>query len=260
MWSREGIKTNAKGFLKKHYWQAFIVCLIFTVLTGDHFQGELNRRNNDYRYNENIAIEERFEDIKIPLETGYDGLNFFLDKVGLFPLAYLGMSVFIFMTVLWIIIALFLNPLLSVGKNRFFLNGFKDDVDIKYLFSTFNKEEFWGVFKCMFITGLYNFLWFLVFIIPGIVKAYEYRFVPYLLTKDPNLTASEAIARSREMTDNEKWNMFVLDLSFIGWNLLGALFFGIGGIFVTPYYEATYAKLYNVLSGNDDLEDHIILE
>lgn len=260
MWTRVDIKNYAKDFLKKHYWKAFLVCLIFTILTGDHFNSDSN--NNNYRDYNNPYIEETILDNRlIPVETTYDGLNFFLDMFGWFPIAFIGMGMFTMMIIIWIVIALFLNPLLSVGKNRFFLNGFKGDVDIKYLFSTFNSEEFWGIFKCMFITGLYNFLWFLLLIIPGIVKSYEYYFVPYILTKEPSLTATEAIQRSRELTDGEKWNMFVLDLSFIGWYILGGLFFGIGGIFVNPYKEATYARLYNLLSGNDsDFDEEYILD
>jgi uncharacterized membrane protein len=251
MWTRAELKTYAKDFLKKHYWKAFLVCLIFTILTGNHFEGNANPRY-EFRYNTDNFIEERIEDGRIiSLETGYDALNFFLEKIGLFPLAFIGAGIFFTMILIWIVITLFLNPLLSVGKNRFFLNGFNGDTDIKYLFSTFNKYEFWGIFKCMFITGLYTLLWSLLLIIPGIIKSYEYRFVPYLLTKDPNLTAREAIEMSRQLTDDQKWNMFVLDLSFIGWYLLGLIFFGIGGIFVNPYKEATFARLFNVLSGND---------
>ena len=59
------------------------------------------------------------------------------------------------------------------------------------------------------------------------------------------------------MTDGHKWNMFVLDLSFIGWHILGALFFGIGGIFVIPYEEASFARLYNIISGSDDNEINV---
>ena len=76
--------------------------------------------------------------------------------------------------------------------------------------------------------------------------------VPYLLTDNIDLTSNEAIEISRGLTNDHKLDMFVLDLSFLGWYLLGALLFGIGVFFVTPYYEATIARLYNVLSGNDD--------
>ncbi len=62
------------------------------------------------------------------------------------------------------------------------------------------------------------------------------------------------------MTDGHKMDMFILDLSFIGWYILGSLFFGIGGIFVNPYKEATMARLYNILSGNDRIDDTAILE
>ena len=62
------------------------------------------------------------------------------------------------------------------------------------------------------------------------------------------------------MTYGHKWDMFLLDLSFLGWYLLGLLFFGIGSIFVYPYEEATYAKLYNILSGNDSMDNDILLE
>lgn len=260
MWTREIVKTYAKDFLKKYYWKAFIVCLIVTIITGSHTKGRNNDREDNYDNNPRIEIEEFIgERNVVPIETNYDGLNFVLRRLGLLPLAYMGWGLFFILIVLSIIISITIGSLLNVGKNRFFLNGFKEDVSITYLFSTFRKGEFWGIFKCMFITGFYNFLWSLLLIIPEIIKYYEYRFVPYILTDEPNIEAKEAIERSMWMTNGEKWNMFVLDLSFIGWYLLGLLFFGIGGIFVHPYHEASFAKLYNILSGNDNLPN-IILE
>ena len=64
---------------------------------------------------------------------------------------------------------------------------------------------------------LYTFLWSLLLLIPGIVKAYEYRMVPYLLADYPELSTEEAFRISREMMNGEKMNTFILDLSFIGW-------------------------------------------
>lgn len=103
-------------------------------------------------------------------------------------------------------------------------------------------------------------LWTLLLIIPGIVKSYEYRLVPYILSEEPYLPSDEVISKSRDMTDGHKWDMFVLDLSFLGWHLLGYLFFGIGSIFVHPYEQATYAKLYDTLSGSDSMDNDIVLE
>ena len=89
------------------------------------------------------------------------------------------------------------------------------------------------------------FLWGLLFVIPGIVKSYEYRMVPYILAENPNLQMSEVFALSREMTMNQKMNIFVLDLSFIGWSLLSVCTCGLLAIFyVNPYVQATNAELF----------------
>ncbi|HMA58988.1 MAG TPA: DUF975 family protein, partial [Halanaerobiales bacterium] len=81
-------------------------------------------------------------------------------------------------------------------------------------------------------------------IIPGIIKYYAYRLVPYLLAENPDLGHKRAIQLSQDMMKDEKLKVFILDLSFLGWFILGALFFGIGVLFVQPYYDATNAELY----------------
>lgn len=256
LWTRSELKNYAKDFLRKHYWKAFIVCLIFSLLTGNSSNSRSDSNSNSgYTYPENTIEEYIGIEESLIYETGSRGIKDFFSSMGFFPLNFIGASIFSFIIILWIIISLFIGPLLEVGKNRFFLKGFEGDVEIKYLFSTFNREEFWGIFKCMFITGLKNFLWFLLLIIPGIIKSYEYSMVPYLLTKDSTLSSYEAIEISRSLTNGHKWEMFVLDLSFIGWYILGSLLFGLGIFFVTPYHQATIARLYNVLSGDDDKKD-----
>jgi uncharacterized membrane protein len=71
--------------------------------------------------------------------------------------------------------------------------------------------------------------------------------VPYILADNPDLGADKAITLSRKMMDGNKFNLFVMELSFLGWYLLGILAFGIGFLFVNPYYNATEAQLYLVL-------------
>ena len=73
---------------------------------------------------------------------------------------------------------------------------------------------------------------------------YAYRMVPYILADNPNIGHRRAIDLSNQMTMGEKFEIFVLDLSFLGWYLLGVLAFGIGVLFVQPYYDATNAELY----------------
>ena len=78
--------------------------------------------------------------------------------------------------------------------------------------------------------------------------------VPYILVENPNIEPSKAIRQSIQMTDGHKMNMFILDLSFLGWYILGTLMLGIGVLFVNPYYEATYAQLYVSLKDDTTIE------
>lgn len=267
MWTRREIKTYAKDFLRKHYWKAFLVCLIATLLSGgggsnsnsnnnDNNDNNYNNYNNDGNYFEedNFYEEDSFYEENIIDGFEYDNPVFnFMSRRFRSPIFLLGGGMFLIMAVVLSVLLITVGFAIEVGKSRFFLEGFKGDVGIGKLFSTFNSKEYFFIVKTQFLRMLYNFLWTLVFIIPGIVKSYEYRFVPYILSEKPDLSENEVITKSREMTRGHKWEMFVLDLSFMGWYLLGGLLFGIGVFFVDPYNEATYARLYNVLSGNDDI-------
>lgn len=254
MWTRSDLKSYAKDFLRKHYWKAFIVCLVFTLLTGGD---NSSSGGSDVEYTESPTIESQYNIGNNTINnTGINGLMKLFSIYTSFPIWLIRTSIVSFIALILVFLSLFIGPLITVGKNRFFLQGFKGDAKITYLFSTFNRKEFWGIFKCIFITNIKNFLWALLLVIPGIIKSYEYYMVPYLLTKDSNLTSREAIKISRDLTQGHKWDMFVLDLSFLGWYLLGALLFGVGIFFVVPYEEATKARLYNVLSGNDDIDEN----
>lgn len=81
------------------------------------------------------------------------------------------------------------------------------------------------------------FLYSLLFVIPGIVKSYSYRFVPYLTEDEPDLDPQQILALSQEMTQGIKLDLFVLDLSFFLWYLLGAVTFNIGTYFIRPLYQ-----------------------
>ena len=86
-----------------------------------------------------------------------------------------------------------------------------------------------------------------LFIVPVVNKAYEYHMIPYLLAENPNLSASEAFSLTKQTTTGQKADLFVLDLSLLGWIILGALCCGIGLLFVQPYPEATKAEVYLIL-------------
>lgn len=117
------------------------------------------------------------------------------------------------------------------------------------------KSEYGNIILVTFMKQLFVFLWSLLFVIPGIVKTYEYRMVPYLVAENPKIDYKEALERSRAMMDGEKWNAFVLDLSFLGWWLLTGFTGGLLAIFwTTPYVCSTNAELYEALKAKTGID------
>ena len=94
---------------------------------------------------------------------------------------------------------------------------------------------------------LYTVLWTLLFIIPGIVKSYSYAMSPYLQQDRADKDWRRCIDDSKEMMNGHKWSLFCLDLSFIGWYIVGALCLGIGVLWVTPYHQTARANFYEAL-------------
>lgn len=92
--------------------------------------------------------------------------------------------------------------------------------------------------------AIFVILWTLLFIIPGLVKTYSYAMTPYILYENPQLTANQAITESRRLMDGNKWRLFCLEMSFIGWAFLSLFTFGIGVLWLRPYMEAAYAAFY----------------
>lgn len=102
------------------------------------------------------------------------------------------------------------------------------------------------VIWCSILVGIKVFLWSLLFYFPGFIAAYRYRFAMINIISDPSLSASQAIALSCEQTNGMKLDLFVLDLSFIGWRLLSSLTFGILDIWLTPYITLSELGYYEM--------------
>ena len=234
MWTRLDIKTKAKEVLKLSYWKAFLVSIILAIVTGGSQGGPIN-----FRFN--------FDDIRVIRNIGNMGLPSFN-----FSTTFIIAFMVIFFTTMIIGLAikiLLLYPLI-VGGRRYFKRASENEVNLGYLGYSFNGSRYLNIVKTMFYKGLLLFLWFLLLIIPGIIKSYAYAMVPYILADNPQIGYKRAIELSNKMTDGEKLNMFILDLSFIGWYLLGILALGVGVLFVHPYYNQTKAELYLVLRHN----------
>lgn len=118
--------------------------------------------------------------------------------------------------------------------------------DTKDLFS--EMDRFGDGFLLNLLRGLFVFLWCLLFIIPGFIAAYSYAMAPFIMQENPGMKAKEAISASKEMMDGHKWDLFVLDLSFIGWHLLCSLTLGIGYLWLNPYMNTSHAAFYRQLN------------
>lgn len=146
--------------------------------------------------------------------------------------------------VVGLLISIFLLAPLQVGCYRWYILNRTSNPPMGELLNSF-RNGYFNTAKIMFCKGLYTTLWSLLFIIPGIIKAYEYSMIPYLLAENPNMSKQEAFAISKELMDGNKFNAFVLDLSFILWNFVGALALGLPGVFfVNPYVQLTNVELY----------------
>jgi uncharacterized membrane protein len=108
-------------------------------------------------------------------------------------------------------------------------------------------NQFGRAFGCMFLTGLFTFLWSLLLVIPGIVKAFSYMLTPYIVLEHPELSVTEAITESRRLMDGNKWRAFFLGLSFLGWWILGILTCGILFLWIAPYQGITFGAFYRAV-------------
>ena len=120
-----------------------------------------------------------------------------------------------------------------------------EKADFTYLFNGF-KEKFGETVIVSVLTYVYIFLWSLLFVIPGIVKSYSYAATMYLV-KEKGLTGNDAITESRKLMDGNKFRLFCLDLSFIGWYILGSLCFGVGVLWVEAYRGVARAAFFEEL-------------
>ena len=116
-----------------------------------------------------------------------------------------------------------------------------EQVQAGCIFDFFKESRLWVTILLMYV---YTFLWTLLLIVPGIIKGFSYAMTPFILKDNPNMKNNEAIELSMAMMDGHKWDLFCLELSFIGWALLCILTLGIGYLWLSPYMYASYAAFY----------------
>ena len=307
MWTRAELKDRAKMCLSRYYWAAFLVSLIFAILSGFGGSNANTQRITSYLEQNESGNSQTDQSSLIPGELGGDGslsgntgsgLASGIELVpglgdaygpgagnagsmvasNLFYRLFAGAVIVI--VIISVVIGIFVQPLFEIGRNRFYMesrvtgqsagigklfwgfsNGYLKLVGTQFLRGLitesvvilasllgflvilFNGVEwigsvFWAVMICATI-GAFVSVYF----------QYCYLMVPYILAENPDMKTMEVLRLSKEMMDGQKWNAFVLGLSFLGWQLLGTLLCGIGTFFVQPYVDATFAELYAVLRG-----------
>lgn len=293
-WTRKELKEKGKKTFKKNYWKCVLVAIILAVVTGSLSGGfsassfGTHSKNKDHKYSYDIELgedgftgtftDEQIDEIAEDLNLSDEEKAEFEKTVndpelmesiessaeemsdGAIVVFVIIMLLFVFLIIAVItafaiaIDVIFFNPI-QMGCNRFFYRNLDEDAKVSNVLFAYDNN-FKNTAKILFFRDLFTGLWTLLFIIPGFVKAYEYRMIPYLLAENPDMTKEEAFAESKKLMAGNKWKAFVLDLSFIGWYILTLLTCGILGVFyVHPYKAATNAALYEKLRYGVTLED-----
>ena len=282
MWDRKELKQRGMAAFKANYWRTVLVCFLlsFFVLGGSASIGGARRSLNiTHVYNTPSVQSSQSGEITVN-GTSYgsvadalealDDLDFDdleLDELlpagsqafdsdsetGAAILAVVGAVIVLVVAIVLLLSSVLkifvLNPL-EAGCRNFLLRNATGESDLGDIGFGFTPD-YWRNVKTLFLRDLFRFLWGLLLIVPGIIKRYSYRMAPYILADRPELSGTEVLTLSRQMMNGHKWKTFVLDLSFLGWNILSALTFGLLGIFyVNPYRQCTNAELYRELKNS----------
>lgn len=251
-WNRADLKIRAKESFGKNYWASVIVSLVILIVTAGGGAGSGRSASSTVQKTYDMQTEAEYYN-KTLSETMDQMLSSFgsFDRLTKWGILMLVLAAVIVAGIIAVIFSIFIGNVLEVGGRRFYIENLYSRPGAGRVAYGFTSGYYWNVVKVMFLRQLFIFLWSLLLVIPGIIKAYEYYMVPYLLAEYPDMTWAEASVRSREMMRGNKWNTFILEISFLPWIILSAVTFGIAGVFyVNPYVDATKAELYDTLAGS----------
>lgn len=217
MWDRTILKANARTALAGRYGTAYAVCLIVSLITGvfniadDIFTSHFNWWSTDnFRFWESHST--------------WNNWSYFS-----------------------LLLTIFVGLPLAVGLARFFVHNHFGVTDIHTVFSGF-QNDYGNTLGGMFVTELFIGLWMLLLIVPGIIKAMEYSMVEFILSDNPSMPGSRARQISSMMTNNEKGEIFMLYLSFLGWYALAAVAVSLGSFVFWPINSLMYAAIFPLIT------------
>lgn len=152
----------------------------------------------------------------------------------------------LFLLLLGQLISFIVNGLITFGSLSFYLKISRgEEVEFNELFK--KTHMFIPYILISLLTGIFTVLWSFLFLIPGIIAALSYSQSLLIALDNPNMDAMETIKKSKELIDGHKMDYFVLNLSFIGWGILGIFTCGILYFWLIPYISVTQMHFYNAL-------------
>jgi len=268
MWTRKSVKTKGKKSFFGNFWKCVLVGLILSIVIGAASGGSSGfgsmAGNGGGAIGNIIAGSEDSDqdligDTDVDIDVDFDGddshsFTYDSDHDGVAVAIAAFLIAFAVCFVISLIATAFalafkyllLTPF-EYGCRKFFRKNLDEPAKLSNIVYVFDSH-YKNIIKTAFMRDLFVFLWSLLFVIPGIIKAYEYRMVPYIMSEDPTKNYKDALAESKKLMDGNKWSTFILDLSFIGWDILSVFTWGLLEVFfVAPYKASTEAALYESL-------------
>ena len=224
MLNRMQLKQEAKQITKTARVSAYLFTLVYLAITT------VLDAVNTYASGEVVAVmQENFPGMVVP--------EFFQRALSLPPI-----------TVAFIAVMVSLISAVLFAGNVLYHQGVRNGYEMPFG-TLFDGFAFAGkVIWLNIVMGILIFLWSCLFVIPGIIASYRYRFALYNLCENPEMSANDAITASVALMDGHKGELFTLDLTFIGWSILAAISCNIGHLALNPYRNAAYAAFYRDLT------------
>ena len=222
------LRSKAWESLKGKYWMAFVVTIVVGLISSIS--------NTFVTFAQNLSEVLGMVDpaeMDSVMTTGALVLN----------------GVVIISAIIGLLFGIFLSNPLTVGLCNYFIKNTDSKPSFKDAFSGF-KVKYGRNIGTLLLVCIKTVLWSILFVIPGIIKTYEYAIIPYILADDAEISSKDAFKKAKELMKGNKWRLFKLEFSFIGWFLLCVLTLGIGTFFLIPYIDAANAEFYVELKNN----------
>ena len=222
MLNSKELRVKAWNSLKGKYWMAFVVTLVMGVLAS--FGSTM------------ISTSQQLMEVVGMVEPAQ------MDStMAIGALVVSGISLVI--CLIGLAISVFVGNAAEVGLANYYIKNTDSNPTFADAFLGF-KVKYGRNIGTLLLMGIKIALWSLLFVIPGIIKTYEYAMIPYILADDAEISSKEAFKKSKAMMNGNKWRLFKLNFSFIGWTLLAIVTCGVGTFFLVPYVAAANAEFY----------------